>query len=169
MFDSIVNDEGTWRLCVFVLMLVVLSLWEVISPRRNKQKTVSNNPTNNRRLNNVVVVIIDTILVRLLVPLLPVGLALYAVENSWGLFNLIELPMWLVIPLSILLLDLVIYFQHRIFHLVPMFWRLHRMHHTDVEFDFTTAIPLLASSLARRFPACRCRGQRPGQGCRYHR
>ena len=85
-------------------------------------------------------VIIDTILVRLLVPLLPVGIAVYAANNSIGLFNLFDLTIWLVLPISLLILDFIIYWQHRLFHAVPMFWRLHRMHHTDIEFDFTTAI-----------------------------
>ncbi|MGK0272036.1 MAG: sterol desaturase/sphingolipid hydroxylase (fatty acid hydroxylase superfamily) [Cocleimonas sp.] len=140
MFDSIINAEGSWRLGTFILLLVILSLWELISPRREKQKTGPNKYLNNRRLNNVAIVIIDTVLVRFLVPLLPVGAALYATQNSLGLFNVIELPMWIVILFSLLILDLIIYFQHRIFHVIPLFWRLHRMHHTDIEFDFTTAI-----------------------------
>ena len=140
MFDSIINDEGSWRLGIFVFMLLGLYLWEFLSPRRKQSKLSSDIKPNNRRINNIAVVIIDTILVRFLVPLLPVGVALYATENSIGLFNIIDLPIWIVFPLSILMLDFIIYVQHRIFHAVPMFWRLHRMHHTDVEFDFTTAI-----------------------------
>jgi len=143
MLDTIYNDEGAWRLSIFVFMLVGLAFWEVISPRRKKIKSTSNQLSShiyNRRLNNVLVVVIDTMLVRLLIPLLPVGIAIYASKNSLGLFNLVELPMWLVFPLSLLILDCIIYWQHRLFHMVPMFWRLHRMHHTDIEFDFTTAI-----------------------------
>jgi len=140
MFDSVVNGEGTWRLSIFVLLLIILAIWEVISPRRKQQKTASFSQANNRRLNNVAVVIIDTVLVRFLVPLLPVGMALYAAEHSLGLFNIFELPMLVVFPLSLLILDFVIYLQHRLFHAIPLLWRLHRMHHTDVEFDFTTAI-----------------------------
>ena len=145
MFDSIINDEGSWRLGIFVFMLLGLSLWEFLSPRRKQTKLSSAIKPNNRRINNIAVVIIDTILVRFLVPLLPVGVALYAAENSIGLFNLTlfnitDLSIWIVFPLSLLILDFIIYVQHRIFHAVPMFWRLHRMHHTDVEFDFTTAI-----------------------------
>ena len=144
MLDSIHNNEGVWRLSIFIFMLITLALWEVISPRRKKAKSNAIQSTNlninNRRINNVLIVIIDTILVRLLVPLLPVAVAVYASQNSLGLFNLFELPLWLVLPLSLLILDCIIYWQHRLFHAVPMFWRLHRMHHTDVEFDFTTAI-----------------------------
>ncbi len=139
MLESIHNNEGTWRLGIFIFMLFALALWEVISPRRKNSKR-ANFHLNNRRLNNVLVVIIDTLLVRLLVPLLPVGVAVYANKNSIGIFYLIDLPTWLVFLLSLLILDCIIYWQHRLFHAVPMFWRLHRMHHTDVEFDFTTAI-----------------------------
>lgn len=140
MLDSIASNEGVWRIGIFVFMLIALLIGEVILPRRKKQKTNSEFQVNNRRLNNVLVVIIDTLLVRILVPLLPVGIALYAADNSLGLFNVLELPIWIVIPLSLLIFDCIIYWQHRIFHAVPIFWRLHRMHHTDVEFDFTTAI-----------------------------
>ena len=143
MFESIQNsiaiNEGSWRLSIFIFMLAALSLWEMVSPRRKNSKS-SKNQVNNRRLNNVLIVIIDTVLVRLLIPLLPVGIALYAGENSIGLFHFITLPLWLTFLLSLLILDCIIYWQHRLFHAVPMFWRLHRMHHTDVEFDFTTAI-----------------------------
>lgn len=139
MQNSILINEGTWRISIFVFMIMALAAWEAISPRRKKLKS-PHNTSNNRRLNNVLVVIIDTVLVRLLIPLLPVGMAIYAADNSMGLFHLIDLPLWLVFILSILILDCIIYWQHRLFHAVPMFWRLHRMHHTDVEFDFTTAV-----------------------------
>lgn len=139
MLTSIHNNEGILRLGIFAFLLVALAVWEALSPRRQKSKT-PNNLANNRRLNNVLVVVFDTVLVRLLVPLLPVGMAVYASENSFGLFNQLDLPIWLVFLLSLLILDCIIYWQHRLFHEVPMFWRLHRMHHTDVEFDFTTAI-----------------------------
>lgn len=139
MLDSINTNESFWRLGIFVFMLIALALWEVFSPRRKKPPSNSAQ-INNRRINNILIVVIDTILVRLLVPILPVGAAIYVSQNSLGLFNLLELPMWLVIILSLLILDCIIYWQHRLFHAMPMFWRLHRMHHTDVEFDFTTAI-----------------------------
>lgn len=143
MLESIQNSveisEGAWRISIFIFMLVALAIWELISPRRLKQKSTLNQ-FNSRRLNNIIIVIVDTVLVRLLLPLLPVGMAIYAAENSMGLFNIINLPIWLVFILSLLILDCIIYWQHRLFHTIPMFWRLHRMHHTDIEFDFTTAV-----------------------------
>ncbi len=143
MLESIQNSveisEGAWRISIFIFMLVALAIWELISPRRLKQKSTLNQ-FNSRRLNNIIIVIVDTLLVRLLLPLLPVGMAIYTAENSMGLFNLINLPTWIVFILSLLILDCIIYWQHRLFHTIPMFWRLHRMHHTDIEFDFTTAV-----------------------------
>ena len=69
-----------------------------------------------------------------------VSLALLAGKHQWGLFNLLELPHFLAIPLFILLFDLAIYWQHRLFHMVPLLWRLHRVHHADPDFDVSTGI-----------------------------
>lgn len=144
-----INDEATWRLGIFVFMLVVLVIGEWLLPRRHK---ASASPTsvlkpkslhsfiNNRRLSNMLLVVVSTVLVRLLVPLVPVGMALWVAAHGYGLFNLIQLPTWCVFVVSLLLLDCIIYWQHRLFHTVPLFWRLHRMHHSDTEFDFTTAV-----------------------------
>jgi len=77
--------------------------------------------------------VVDTILVRLSFPILAVGMALMAEERGWGLFNALEAPVWLAIVVSVIALDLAIYLQHVLFHAVPAFWRLHRMHHADLE------------------------------------
>ncbi|MCP4323146.1 MAG: sterol desaturase family protein [Alteromonadales bacterium] len=73
-------------------------------------------------------------------PLLPVGIALYANEHKIGLFNQLDLPYLLVFTLSLLLLDLLIYSQHLLFHKVPFLWGLHRMHHTEIGLDVSTAV-----------------------------
>jgi sterol desaturase/sphingolipid hydroxylase (fatty acid hydroxylase superfamily) len=67
-------------------------------------------------------------------------MAFLAQRNGWGLFNLVPLPAWITIPVAVLLLDLIIYGQHVVFHAVPVLWRLHRMHHADLEFDVTTGV-----------------------------
>jgi sterol desaturase/sphingolipid hydroxylase (fatty acid hydroxylase superfamily) len=85
-------------------------------------------------------VVLDTLVVRLLFPFAGVGMAFLAQTNGWGLFNLVALPPWLAVPAAVLLLDLIIYGQHVAFHAVPMLWRLHRMHHADLEFDVTTGL-----------------------------
>ncbi len=88
--------------------------------------------------SNLAVVALNTILLRLLIPTAAVSLALIAEETGWGLLNQLALPGWLAILLSVMVLDLAIYLQHVMFHAVPALWRLHRMHHADLEFDVTT-------------------------------
>jgi len=135
MIDSIFSNEGTWRLSIFLTLFVVMVIWELLLPRRKSSKI-----TRSRRINNLGIMVIYTLLIRFTIPLLPVGAALYASEHSWGLFNSIDLPLLLLVPIAVVTLDLVIYFQHRAFHAIPWLWRLHRMHHTDVEIDVTTGI-----------------------------
>lgn len=93
-----------------------------------------------RWTNNLGLVVIDTIVLRLSFPILAVGLAVTAQDLGWGLFNIIAVPGWVAVLVSIVVLDLVIYLQHVMFHAVPALWRLHRMHHADLEFDVTTGL-----------------------------
>ena len=90
-----------------------------------------------RWTNNLGLVVIDTIVLRLSFPILAVGLAVNAQDRGWGLFNIIEAPEWVAAPVSVIVLDLVIYLQHVMFHAVPALWRLH---HADLEFDVTTGL-----------------------------
>lgn len=87
---------------------------------------------------NLGVVVLDTVLVRILFPTTAVGLALLAEAKGFGLFNVWPVASWIAIVVSVVILDLVIYLQHVLFHAVPALWRLHRMHHADLEFDLTT-------------------------------
>jgi sterol desaturase/sphingolipid hydroxylase (fatty acid hydroxylase superfamily) len=87
---------------------------------------------------NLSLVVIDTAVVRFLLPVLPVGMALMAQEHGWGILNNIILPSWIKITLAVVALDLIIYMQHVLFHFLPILWRLHRMHHTDLDIDVTT-------------------------------
>jgi sterol desaturase/sphingolipid hydroxylase (fatty acid hydroxylase superfamily) len=84
--------------------------------------------------------VIDTIAVRALFPTAAVGVALAGETQGWGLLNLTTLPTWLEVAAAVIVLDLAIYFQHVLFHAAPRFWRLHRMHHADLEFDVTTGL-----------------------------
>ncbi|HIN90984.1 MAG TPA: sterol desaturase family protein [Porticoccaceae bacterium] len=108
-------------------------VWEVAMPRRARALT-----RRVRWPSNLGIVAFNTVLLRLVVPTTAVGLALLSQEQSWGLFNNLAIPFWLSIGLSVLLLDLAIYLQHVMFHAVPALWRLHRMHHADLDFDVTT-------------------------------
>ena len=88
--------------------------------------------------SNLGVVVLNTVLIRLLIPTAAVALALIGAERGWGLMHLLALPTGLAIVLSVVILDLTIYLQHVMFHAVPALWRLHRMHHADLDFDVTT-------------------------------
>ncbi len=127
--------EPIIRLGCFLSIFVLMALWEALTPRR---------PQSIRRLlrwpNNLGLVVINTVLVRLLFPLAGVGMAFLAQAKGWGFFNIVSVPAWLAIPVALLLLDLTIYGQHVAFHVVPFLWRLHRMHHADLEFDVTTGL-----------------------------
>ena len=82
--------------------------------------------------------VLDTVLGRIVAPTGAAGFALFAEERGWGLFNMVALPSWLELLLALFLLDLAIYLQHRLFHYVPVLWRLHLMHHADLDVDVTT-------------------------------
>src|SRR5262249_17412200 len=109
--------------------------WELVGPRRQQ-------PIGRlvRWPNNLGVVVVDTLLVRFVIPTTAVGLALVAQAHAWGLFNTIAVPVWVAVVCSVILVDLAIYCQHVLFQGVPALWRLHRMHHADLEFDVTTGL-----------------------------
>lgn len=135
MTDFILAHEGIFRLSFFFAILIVMAVWEILSPRRplKTSKTI-------RWSNNLGLVFIDTLAIRILLPMQAVGVALFAQNRGWGLLNNISLPSWLEIAIAVLALDFVIYLQHAMFHFIPLFWRLHRVHHTDLDFDVTTGI-----------------------------
>lgn len=88
--------------------------------------------------SNLGVVALNTVLVRIVLPTAAVGLAVMAREQGWGLLNQLLLPGWLGVVVSMLVLDFAIYLQHVMFHAIPLLWRLHRMHHADLDIDVTT-------------------------------
>jgi sterol desaturase/sphingolipid hydroxylase (fatty acid hydroxylase superfamily) len=128
--------EPIIRLSCFAGVLALMVAWELLAPRRPQ--------SIKRQLrwpNNLGLVVLDTFVVRLLFALAGVGMAFLAETRGWGgFFNIAQAPAWLAIPGAVLLLDLAIYGQHVMFHAVPFLWRLHRMHHADLEFDVTTGL-----------------------------
>ena len=114
-------------------MFLVLALSEVLWPRRQLSTKRS-----QRWVANIGLSAMNSISIRLLFPFAGVASALWAQENSLGLFNQFDWPAWFEFLLFILLFDLTIYWQHRVFHMVPMLWRFHRVHHTDESYDLTT-------------------------------
>jgi sterol desaturase/sphingolipid hydroxylase (fatty acid hydroxylase superfamily) len=135
MQDILFAYEPYIRLAAFGGVFAVMALWEFIVPRR--QQAIGR---GWRWPNNLGVVVVDTALVRILFPTTAVGLALLAEARGFGLFNVIALPAWAGVLASVVILDLAIYLQHVLFHAVPALWRLHRMHHADLEIDVTTGL-----------------------------
>lgn len=135
MSESLPIDERVIRIAAFFTVLVVMAVWELVQPRRRREI-----PRLLRWTGNLGIVAIDTMLVRLAFPLVAVGLALVAEERGWGLFNVIAAPAWGAFLVSVIAFDLAVYLQHVLFHAVPALWRLHRMHHADLEFDVTTGV-----------------------------
>jgi sterol desaturase/sphingolipid hydroxylase (fatty acid hydroxylase superfamily) len=114
-------------------VFAIVVLWEIFLPRR--RQSVSRWV---RWPNNLGIVALNTVLLRILIPTAAVGLALIAEERSWGVFSYLILPGWLAVLVTVTVLDLAIYLQHIMVHAVPALWRLHRMHHADLDFDVTT-------------------------------
>lgn len=121
------------RLGAFLGVFALMALWEFLAPRR--ARAVSRWV---RWPNNLGIVALNTTLVRVIFPTAAVGLALLGEQRGWGLLNALAIPDWLKIAAAVVALDLVIYLQHVMFHAVPALWRLHRMHHADLDFDVTT-------------------------------
>lgn len=127
------DSETGIRLSFFCGVFAVIALWELIAPRR-KLTTGK----GARWFANLAMVALDTAIVRLLFPTLPVGIALLAGERDWGILNAMDIPLGARVIAGVVLLDFVIYLQHVLFHNLPVLWRIHRMHHTDLDLDVTS-------------------------------
>ncbi len=127
------EHEVTLRLACFFAVLGGMALWEVAAPRR--VLTVSK---ALRWTSNLGIVVLNTVLLRLLFPAAAVGMAAFAATQGWGVLNHIAVPSAWAVLASVVVLDLAIYLQHVMFHAVPLLWRLHRVHHADLDFDVTT-------------------------------
>ena len=131
--EFVIENEKYVRMGFFFGMLLLIGLWEILAPKRalTVSKTV-------RWINNLGLVFFNTFLLRVLFPAAAVGLASLAAANGWGAFNYYEIPLWLTLTASVIIMDLVIYLQHVMVHAVPLLWRLHRVHHADLDYDVTT-------------------------------
>lgn len=135
LIDFIYQYEAVIRLSVFLGGFSLLALWEWATPKRELTQVKI-----KRWLNNIALVVSSTILVRIIVPTAAVGVAYLAEQNHWGLANHLELPLWVKVLSTLILLDLIIYFQHAMFHVLPVMWRFHRVHHSDLDCDVTTGL-----------------------------
>jgi len=131
----ILSHEILFRSTCTFTVLGLMALWEILAPRRPLRL-----PKRVRWFNNLTLVILNNLLVRALFPTAAVGVAAFAQSREWGVLQLYSLPLGWRILLAVVVLDLIIYLQHVMFHAIPVLWRLHRVHHADPDFDVTTGI-----------------------------
>ena len=132
---NFISSETLVRLGFFAAIFFIVALGEKIAPRRSLLKSKL-----KRWISNLGMQIIDVVALRLIFPLFPVGLAVICAQRGWGLLNDYPITPLPALIIGVLALDFVIYLQHRMFHFVPVFWRVHMVHHTDQDIDVTTAV-----------------------------
>ncbi len=129
----ILSHEPAIRLTFFLGIFAAMALWELLSPRRALVV-----PKARRWGANLGLVVLNTVALRFIFPAAGVGMAAFAAQQGSGLFNFYAVPGWFAVIASVVLLDFAIYMQHVMMHSVPALWRLHRVHHADLDFDVTT-------------------------------
>lgn len=133
MTDYILAHEASLRFGVFISIFLLMMSAEALFPR--KERVLGR---GHRWSSNLLLIVIDGLFVRLLFPIVAVGVAAIAAEKNWGLFNLVDWPIWLEITLSIIILDMLIYWQHVASHHIAFLWAFHKVHHADKDIDVTT-------------------------------
>ena len=123
------------RLGCFLGVFALMALWERLAPRRLLRE-----PKGARWMNNLGIIAADTLLLRLILPGAALATAVFAAERGWGVLPLLRLPVPVRLLLTLAALDLTVYLQHVMLHAVPALWRLHRVHHADLDFDVTTGV-----------------------------
>src|SRR3989338_8501586 len=133
-FESwVMANEPLIRMGFFFGVFALVALWALAPPRRALKLT-----RQQRWTANLGIVLLNTVIVRLLFPAAAVGMAALGVEKGWGLLNNYAVPFWLAVPLAVVAMEFVIWLQHVMVHAVPALWRLHRVHHADLDYDLTT-------------------------------
>jgi len=133
MWELVSTQELVIRFSAFLAVFSVMALWEVAASRRERafSRWV-------RWPSNLGIVVLNTGVLRVLFPTATVGVALAAEQAGWGIFNVVGLSGWVEVVLAVVLLDFAIWLQHVLVHFIPVLWRLHRMHHADLDYDVTT-------------------------------
>lgn len=129
------QSESIVRLIFFFAIFLIICIWEIVAGRRKLTA-----PKLARWLNNGGIIVFYTLLVRLIFSVTAISVAIAAEKRGWGLLNSFEIPLVPATLIGVLLLDLVIYLQHLMFHSVPLLWRLHMVHHADLDIDITTGL-----------------------------
>ena len=127
--------ESYIRLGSFLGIFALLTIWEISSPKRELLQL-----RRFRWFSNIGLVVLSSVLIRFILPTAAVGVALHVEQEQLGFLNLYELPFIVQFIFAFILMDLAIYFQHVMFHALPLFWRFHRVHHSDLDCDITTGL-----------------------------
>ena len=133
MTETLLSNEVSIRLGFFFGVFAMMAAWELAAPRRQLRQSKA-----VRWYANLGIVVLNTVLARIVFPLAPVAVAIVAAERGWGFLHVMEIPFWVAVVIAVVILDFAIYMQHIMVHAVPVLWRLHRMHHADLDFDVTT-------------------------------
>ena len=133
LLEFISQNETTIRLSFFLGMLLVIGLWEVFAPRRALKVSKL-----LRWSNNLGLVFLNNLILRFIFPAAAVGMAVFAQQHGWGIFNYHDVHLLIAVIASVIAMDFIIYLQHVMVHAVPVLWRLHRVHHADLDYDVTT-------------------------------
>jgi sterol desaturase/sphingolipid hydroxylase (fatty acid hydroxylase superfamily) len=132
---NFLGTEMTIRMAYFFAAFLILAFWE----QKNQRVSLTQNK-NERWLNNLSLGFFGFILIRAFLPLVGVSIAWFAAVHNLGLFNQVGVPYPVVLVLSVLNLDWALYYQHRALHALPLLWKFHRVHHTDLDFDISTGV-----------------------------
>ena len=135
MSGVLLDQASHWQSVALLGSYACATVWESIAARRPFAM-----PLGARWAQQLALTALGSFLTRLCVPLTMIALALWAQQHHWGLFHLLPLPAWMALLAGVLLLDLADYVQHRLFHAVPWLWRIHRVHHSDLDVDCGTAL-----------------------------
>ena len=135
MIDSafIAQHEVSIRLGFFGSVFALMAVWEILAPRRalSVSKTL-------RWTNNLLLALLNNVILRLIFPTAAIGVAAFVSAKGWGLCHYFDLSLPLAVLVSVIAMDLAIYLQHVLVHAIPVLWRLHRVHHADLDYDLTT-------------------------------
>ena len=138
--DFIVDNEPIIRLTAFFGIFGLMALLEIWLPRRARSKIDGKPVKAGRWLSHGALTIVNSVMLRLIFPAAAVGTALYAEANGWGLFNVFDAPLIIAFAVSFLVLDFIVWLEHWASHKLPILWRIHTMHHADVDLDVTSAL-----------------------------
>ena len=138
--DFIVNNEPIIRLSAFIGIFGLMALLEIWLPRRARSKIDGKPVKAGRWLSHGALTIVNSVTLRLIFPAAAVGTAAYAEANGWGLFNVFDAPLVIAFAISFLILDFSVWLEHWASHKLPILWRIHKMHHADVDLDVTSAL-----------------------------